>query len=422
MRVKKLFLIVTAMLFLLVLVSSVDTAEVRTITVSPFTTETLIFSGFAGDTFRGSLSISGGSGNDIDFWITGPRGNTVVNLGRVSGTATFAFTAKESGPYTFHFDNTFSWFSSKTVSLSFDKTQQSSIAIDPLIVASIGLFVIVAMVLVFLYRVRGSTLKRCPSCGAGSIFGIRTKNCAFCGKAVCNKCVPTWRGSLSIKTSPESASTSASYATVGFCSNGCFNQFWQKVLDYPMNYHIGPDVDNLHKNWVKVWNDSIVNVFTTSTPDIINKELVTKVRLTAQIHTERFVAFPWLDSSGKHTWMAQKSYSKACLALAQNLEMCGRPLDAAKVYERLRIYDKAKELREKEKYIMVKKTDISVNLNALLQQVKDGGIVVFYRCPHCGGTLKISKNTSAKSLKICHHCGSEIEAMDLADFLKTTLL
>lgn len=65
--------------------------------------------------------------------------------------------------------------------------------------------------------------------------------------------------------------------------------------------------------------------------------------------------------------------------------------------------------------------DISVDLNVLLKQVKDGGIVAVYRCPHCGGKLKIGKDTSLKSLETCEHCGSEIEAMVLADFLRVAL-
>ena len=42
-------------------------------------------------------------------------------------------------------------------------------------------------------------------------------------------------------------------------------------------------------------------------------------------------------------------------------------------------------------------------------------------CPFCGGKLKVNKNSTLDSLKICEHCGSEIESMDLADFLKTAL-
>jgi lysine biosynthesis protein LysW len=65
--------------------------------------------------------------------------------------------------------------------------------------------------------------------------------------------------------------------------------------------------------------------------------------------------------------------------------------------------------------------DVSVDLNVLLQQLKEGGLILVYRCPHCGGKLKIDKNVDIAELKQCEHCGSEIESVDLADFLKTAL-
>jgi lysine biosynthesis protein LysW len=117
-----------------------------------------------------------------------------------------------------------------------------------------------------------------------------------------------------------------------------------------------------------------------------------------------------------------KVHTHALLQLAANVEAAGRPLDAAKIYEKnLKMYDKARELREKDKQVVVRRTDILVNLNELLRQVKDGGIVAVYRCPHCGGKLKIDKNVTMDKLRVCEHCGSEIEIMNLADFLRTVL-
>ena len=69
------------------------------------------------------------------------------------------------------------------------------------------------------YRSIGVIMGRCPNCVASSIFGVETNRCIWCGKTVCNRCVPTWHGTLTIKTSVENLSgQGAYYETVGFCS------------------------------------------------------------------------------------------------------------------------------------------------------------------------------------------------------------
>lgn len=261
----------------------------------------------------------------------------------------------------------------------------------------------------------------CPTCGASSFFGVHTKQCANCGKIVCNRCVPQWQGILTFKqTSERPPTTPAYYETVGFCSTDCFSQFWQRVFDYPVDYEVGTDINNFYKTLILLWNHAITNSASKCNPSVA-RYLVPKVKLAEQIHSAKHPAFPGWDKSGKAFWMFEKFRTKARTTLAQNLEKCGRTQDSAKIYEDLRMYDKARELRERDRHIMVKKTDVAINLNALLQQVKDGGIVAIFRCPHCGGKLKVGDKTTLNSLKNCEHCGSEIESMDLAEFLKTVL-
>ena len=256
---------------------------------------------------------------------------------------------------------------------------------------------------------------RCPSCGASSFFGVFTRQCVWCGKIFCNKCVPQPHGSLSFKTQPEifSPERPASYDVAGFCSDACFQQFWHRVQECPMENEVGTDITGFNGKVIFLWNHSILNP--------VAKDYIPKANIAIHIHSQNFAAFPWWDSTGKPFWMFEAFGHKAKLTLAQNLERCGRTQDAAKVFEELHMYDKSRELRERDRHIIVKKTDVSVNLNALLQQVKDGGIVAIFRCPHCGGKLKISDKTDVNSLRVCEHCNSEIEAMDLADFLKTAL-
>jgi predicted RNA-binding Zn-ribbon protein involved in translation (DUF1610 family) len=210
------------------------------------------------------------------------------------------------------------------------------------------------------------------------------------------------------------------YEMVGFCSDKCFYEFWDKVLEYPADDIIGTDVQGFNSNWVKLWNAAIVNAFTNGKP-YDDAEIVSKVQRAIRINSDRCVAFPWINSSGAYDWTSKALAIKAKTALAENLERCGRTLDSAKIFEDLRLYDKARTLRQKEKHIIVKRTDVTVDLNALLNQVKNGALIIVFRCPNCGGKVKIDKSVSIDKLRICEHCGSEIETVDLADFLRTAL-
>ncbi len=188
------------------------------------------------------------------------------------------------------------------------------------------------------------------------------------------------------------------------------------MLSFPAENYIETDVSNFDKNWVTYWNESILAALTES-----QGVQVEKIRNAANIHTEKFAGYPWVDSSNRPLGQVNKSKLNARLALAQNLIRCGRDLDAASIFEKLKIYDKARELRKKDKHIVIKRTNISVNLNSLLQQFKSSGIVAVYRCPHCNANLKVGKNTNIESLRKCEHCSSEVETMDLTDFLEKAL-
>lgn len=134
---------VVVILLLSAMFSLANAAHVESIQVDALSTSMLTVNLKSGQKFSGSLSISGGGGNDIDFWVTDPVGATIVNLGRVSQGSSFEFTANKDGAYTLHFGNTFSWFSSKTVYLTYDVGAPPILGLDPFI-----LIAIVAVVLI----------------------------------------------------------------------------------------------------------------------------------------------------------------------------------------------------------------------------------------------------------------------------------
>lgn len=95
-------------------------AQVQNCSVQPGAQCTITFNLNNGDQVSGSISVTGGSGNDVNFWITSPSGATIYNAGRISGGTTFSLSANQSGAYIVHFDNSFSLLSSKQVTLSYD--------------------------------------------------------------------------------------------------------------------------------------------------------------------------------------------------------------------------------------------------------------------------------------------------------------
>jgi hypothetical protein len=146
-----LSLIITTILVLVVSFSFANASQVESVTVNPGQQQMLTFNLSSGQKFTGSLSISGGSGNDVNFWITDPQGTTILNRGRVSQGTPFEFTAQSSGAYTLHFDNSFSVFSSKVVELTYDIGLPTIGGIDlRLLLTIIGVIVILLFVIIAL--------------------------------------------------------------------------------------------------------------------------------------------------------------------------------------------------------------------------------------------------------------------------------
>lgn len=90
----------------------------QALTISPDQAKTVFISASAGDRLAGSFSVQGGSGNDVNFLIKDPSGNTVVNGGRVSNNWQFDFVCASTGSFQIVFDNSFSVISNKAINLT----------------------------------------------------------------------------------------------------------------------------------------------------------------------------------------------------------------------------------------------------------------------------------------------------------------
>jgi hypothetical protein len=142
-----------AILLLLFLTVMVYATEVETFQVSTSNSKMYVFDLNSGRKVMGSFSVDGGN-NDVNFKVTDPVGDTIIDLGRVAGGGSFEFTASRDGNYTVIFDNSFSVSTSKTVTMSYD-VGYSFLGINLLSLLSIiAIILIVIFVLAIVLYVR----------------------------------------------------------------------------------------------------------------------------------------------------------------------------------------------------------------------------------------------------------------------------
>jgi hypothetical protein len=260
---------------------------------------------------------------------------------------------------------------------------------------------------------------KCPSCQKKSLF-LKKSICLVCGKSGCENCF-----SFLFRISDYNYSK---LEDAYVCSKNCFESLATQIED-----QIKPSEITV-ENIIPPFHFFVERLFfSPSSFGKLSPELMSYIRDKRKLHIWFLKANIPLEHRGKlglnfdgiiedHLNPLWKRLSRRVLLIrAKHFETLREFENAAKIYRRLRMYEQAGRVRAKRDELTVKKTDISLNLNALLKQIKDSGIVAIYRCPHCNGKLKVGGKTTLKSLRTCEHCGSEIEAMNLADFLKTAL-
>lgn len=108
---------------------------------------------------------------------------------------------------------------------------------------------------------------------------------------------------------------------------------------------------------------------------------------------------------------------KWALASAINIVNAERHEDAAKIYESLGMFREAGEVRRAGRRQVT--TQVHVDVNNLVEQIRRAGISTDYTCPACGSHIRIAPDTSLAKLTNCEFCGSVIQTTDLVDFLTT---
>lgn len=104
---------------------------------------------------------------------------------------------------------------------------------------------------------------------------------------------------------------------------------------------------------------------------------------------------------------------------AKNLELAKRHEDAAKLYESIGLWKEAGLVREKKMSRTVK--HVNVDLNDLIDKLREGGLAIPYKCRACGATITIDGSSTAGRLYKCQYCGSTTDTDTLMTILQNAL-
>lgn len=259
---------------------------------------------------------------------------------------------------------------------------------------------------------------------------MKVYHCVHCGKPACANCyqhLPTIDPEFFKKLKMEQfsftqKSKEAQYQnflynpyqsslnrTVYFCSSNCINTHLlnhkAKAYEYirdqteiviplrvPFNPHMNPQSPNYQQHTSERW---IIRASLAPPHQAIFDEVLKLSSHDTQHQTER----------------------EKKLEQAKNLELAHRLEDSAKIYEELNMWEDAGRVRRKAQQT----TTMSVDVNELLEQLKQGGITTTYKCTNCGATIPIDGQTDANGLKFCGFCGTAIQIHDLTEVLKKVL-
>jgi uncharacterized protein (UPF0212 family) len=105
--------------------------------------------------------------------------------------------------------------------------------------------------------------------------------------------------------------------------------------------------------------------------------------------------------------------------VGRDLEKAARYEDAGDLFEEFGLFEEAGVARKKASKQVV--TNITIDINQLLEKLKSGGMVSVYKCPNCGASIKISGDTTTTQLSKCEFCGTVLRTDDLMRFIQDIL-
>jgi|GEM_PF-2708933 len=229
-----------------------------------------------------------------------------------------------------------------------------------------------------------ATCRRCRF----SRLGLKQFKCYVCGQDVCEKCRTVFGYTQEFVYTAPSAPAYISGVPVGGSAGGY-------VPRPPVYYTVCSSTCFDRWAWTKIAGGQV---------PLTNGQVWTLAGFTLEaILAQRAVK------------MYQDHVRQTRLATAKSLVEAEDFEAAAQAYQALGMWKEAGEVRRMARRQVV--TQVHVNLNDLIEQLRKAGISTDYTCPACGGHIRISGETSLTKLASCEYCGSVMQTTDLVDFL-----
>jgi hypothetical protein len=107
------------------------------------------------------------------------------------------------------------------------------------------------------------------------------------------------------------------------------------------------------------------------------------------------------------------------LVMARNMEKAGNFEKAAIILEKYRFWEEAGRMRRLDDQKVIK--HITVDMNALIDQVGTKGLAIPYKCSSCGASITIDKDSKQEGLKFCSYCGTAYNVDDMTKIIQHAL-
>ncbi len=101
---------------------------------------------------------------------------------------------------------------------------------------------------------------------------------------------------------------------------------------------------------------------------------------------------------------------------AEHFLLAERHEDAARLYESIGMWKEAGDARRLKQRQVV--TQVQVNVNDLIAQLRALGLTATYVCPACHSPLTITPQTTPATLAACPHCGAVTRPTDIIEAIR----